>query len=69
LDALVRTLDLTCATSQAILYINGVGFSIVDLVYGNRASVFAGSTTVALAGVYFDLNHFEVISYVKSLSQ
>ena len=58
LDALIWTLNLACATSQAVFNIYGVGLSIIDLVHGYRACVFAGSTTVALACVYFDLNHF-----------
>ncbi len=66
---MVRTLNLACATSQAVLNVDGVGLSIVDLIYGDRAGVFTGSTTVALACVYFDLNHFGVISFLKSLSQ
>ncbi len=67
LDALIWTLNLACATSQAVFSIYGVGLSIIDLENGNRACVFAGSTTVALACVYFDLNHFGVISIFEDL--
>ena len=67
LEALVRTLDFACATSQAILDINGVGLSILNFENSNGTCVFACSATVALAGVYFDLDHFGVISLLKNL--
>ena len=57
LDALVRALNLACATSQAVLNIYGVGLSIVDFIHSNRTSVFAGSAAVTFALIYLDFNH------------
>ncbi len=58
LDALVWALDFACSTSQAVIDIDGVRFTIIYFINGNWASIFAGSTAVTLACIYFDLNHF-----------
>jgi len=63
---LVRALDFACSTSQAVFDVDGVGFPIVYFKNGNWTGVFACSTTVTLADVYFDFNHFEVISLLKN---
>jgi hypothetical protein len=60
-------LNLARATSQAVVNIDGVGLSIIDLINGYRTGVLAGSTTVALVCVYFDLNHSGVVSFFEDL--